>query len=218
MYNCKAASLTLWKSEVMVCWKGDPSSRSGAFGDAPLTFCELSEGTLQTKIQVLADKSDKPWKINTWHGRTATYLAMGAHSATPLIRGNFNVGSGKPASIPPHPVRVWNQTPPATPSLERSNGTLCIIETEHGGTYGEPKIGGFYMSRISTAKQKKWFNDHPKHAWRWKNRQTSSSSRHLRGECKSSRLLKCQLQPARILVHETGGKKSLTSRGKDQSL
>jgi len=80
---------------------------------------------------------------------------MGAHSATPLIRGNFNVGSGKPASIPPHPVRVWNQTPPATPSLERSNGTLCIIETEHGGTYGEPKIGGFYMSRISTAKQKK---------------------------------------------------------------
>lgn len=76
----------------MVCWKGDPSVQRRVRRRSAKTFCELSEGTLQTKVQVLADKSDKPWKINTWHGRTAMYLAMGAQKGNATNSRKFQRG------------------------------------------------------------------------------------------------------------------------------
>lgn len=172
----------------MVCSKGDPKqpcsvlsgALSGVFSHAPLTFCELSEGTLQTKFQVLADK---PWKINTWHGRTAMYLAMGAHSATPLICEISTWGAGN--QLPFTSSEIRKQMPPATP--RRANVRLkerCALSKPSSEerrsndgkymSYGQTKeVVIFIIPKISDEKTSEQIKEKP---------QSSSSSRHLKGE------------------------------------
>ena len=165
MYNCMAASLTLWKSDFMVCWKGDPSSRatrSAARSAAVWGHPSNKDPGSSWQVRQALENKHMAWQNRnvSGHGR-----AFGnATNSRKFQRGERETRFHSPTSS-----ESLEPDAPSNPQPWTFKWNVVHYRNRARRNIWRTK-DWFYMSRISTAKQKKWFNDHPpKHAWRWKN-------------------------------------------------